>query len=112
MAVLNWELEHVGLHPRVIMQNQDSQALMALKPTDLVNLYDSCIMQTLPHRTSTFPKNIFFFLNGTVGTSLVVQWLRICISTAGGPGSIPGWGIRSHMPLLKSNKIKDPKCHN
>ena len=83
MAVLNWELEHVGLHPRVVMQDQDSQALMALKPTDLVYLYDSCIMQTLPHRTSAFSKNIFF-LNGTVGTSLVVQWLRICTSTAGG----------------------------
>ena len=60
MAVLNWELEHVGLNPRVVMQDQDSQALMALKPTDLVYLYDSCIMQTLPHRTSAFSKNIFF----------------------------------------------------
>ena len=26
------------------------------------------------------------------GTSLAVQWLRLHASTAGGTGSIPGWG--------------------
>ena len=26
------------------------------------------------------------------GTSLVVKWLGLCISTAGSPGLIPGWG--------------------
>ena len=30
------------------------------------------------------------------GTSLVVQWLRLCGSTAGDVGLIPGWG--SQMP--------------
>ena len=28
----------------------------------------------------------------TYGTSLVVQWLRLCTPNAGGPGSILGWG--------------------
>ena len=32
------------------------------------------------------------------GTSLVVQWLRLWAPNAGGPGSIPGQGTRSHMP--------------
>ena len=27
-----------------------------------------------------------------IGTSLVIQWLRLCASTAGGVGSIPGQG--------------------
>ncbi|TEA25904.1 hypothetical protein DBR06_SOUSAS5710017, partial [Sousa chinensis] len=31
------------------------------------------------------------------GTSLVVQWVRICTPNAGGPGSIPSRGTRSHM---------------
>ena len=31
------------------------------------------------------------------GTSLVTQWLRLCIPNAGGPGSIPGQGTSSHM---------------
>ena len=31
------------------------------------------------------------------GTSLVVQWLRLCAPNAGGPGSIPGLGTRSLM---------------
>ena len=41
------------------------------------------------------------------GTSLVVQWLRLHAPNAGGPGSIPGPGTRSHVPQLK-----DPACHN
>ena len=38
-------------------------------------------------------------------TSLVVQWLRRSTPNAGGPGSIPSQGTRSHMPQLK-----DPTC--
>ena len=32
------------------------------------------------------------------GTSLVVQWLRLQTLNTGGPGSIPGWKTRTHMP--------------
>ena len=32
------------------------------------------------------------------GTSLVVHWLRLCPPHAGGLGSIPDQGTRSHMP--------------
>ena len=32
---------------------------------------------------------------------LVVQWLRLCASNTGGPGSIPDQGTRSHLPQLK-----------
>ena len=35
-------------------------------------------------------------------TSLLVQWLRLHTPIAGGLGSIPGWGTRSHMAQLKS----------
>ena len=35
------------------------------------------------------------------GTSLVVQWLRLHDPNAGGLGSIPGQGTRSHMLQLK-----------
>ena len=34
-------------------------------------------------------------------TCLVVQWLRLHAPNAGGPGSIPGQGTRSHMPQLR-----------
>ena len=43
----------------------------------------------------------------TLGTSLVVQWLRLHAPNAGGLGSIPGQGTGSHMPQLK-----DPEYHN
>lgn len=33
------------------------------------------------------------------GTSLMVQWLRHCVSKAGDTGSTPGWGTRiPHAP--------------
>ncbi|TEA39739.1 hypothetical protein DBR06_SOUSAS31510006, partial [Sousa chinensis] len=31
----------------------------------------------------------------------VVHWLRLHAPSAGGPGSIPGQGTRSHMPQLR-----------
>ena len=51
-------------------------------------------------------------------TSLVIQGLSLWVPEAGGPGSIPGQGTRSHTPLLKiphtlvEIKIKDPVCHH
>ena len=41
------------------------------------------------------------------GTSLVVQWLRLCAPNAGGPGSIPGQGTGSCM-----QQLKDPACRS
>ena len=37
----------------------------------------------------------------TQETSLVVQWLRLHASNAGGLGLIPGQGIRSHIWQLR-----------
>ena len=44
------------------------------------------------HQLSKFP---------SLGTSLVVQWIRLHAPNAGGLGSIPGWGTRSRMPQLR-----------
>ena len=52
----------------------------------------------------------------TLGEILMVQWLRLHAPNAGGPGSIPGQGTRSHMPQLKilsaAMKTEDPGCCN
>ena len=32
---------------------------------------------------------------------MVIQWLRLCAPNTGGPGSIPSWETRSHMPQLR-----------
>ena len=42
------------------------------------------------------------------GTSLVAQWLRLRAPNAGGPGSIPGQGTRSHVHAA----TKEPACYN
>jgi len=39
-------------------------------------------------------------------TLLVVQWLRLCASTAGGMGSSPGWELRFHMSCDFAKKRK------
>ena len=55
------------------------------------------------------------------GTSLVAQWLRLHAPNAGGLGSIPDRGTRSHMPQLRILQaatkdsaclIEDPACGN
>ena len=40
----------------------------------------------------------------------MVQWLRLCIPSAGGLGSILGQGTKSHTRYA-SVKTKDPTCH-
>lgn len=38
-------------------------------------------------------------------TSLVVQWLRLCIPSTAGVGSVPGW-VKSWMPNRLEKKKK------
>ena len=40
------------------------------------------------------------------GTSLVVQWLKLCTSTIGGVGSIPGWEIPACLHQKKKHPTK------
>ena len=44
----------------------------------------------------------------------MVQWLRLCALSAGGPGLIPGQGARSHVLQLRVHmlQLKDPTCGN
>ena len=62
---------------------------------------------------------VLLYLNkhaNRLGTSLVVQWLRLRAPNAGGLGSIPDQGTRSCMPHLKIRhavtKIEDATCHS
>ena len=42
-----------------------------------------------------------------LGTSLVVQWVRLQASTAGGTDSIPGWGTKIPHALWQKKKKKN-----
>ena len=44
---------------------------------------------------------------GNARTSLVVHWLRLFSSTAGGKDSIPGWGTKIPHGTWSSHKIKN-----
>ena len=45
----------------------------------------------------------------SVGTSLVVQWLRFHTPSAGGPGLIPSQRTRSHVPQLRRVQMSQLK---
>ena len=45
----------------------------------------------------------------SVGTSLAVQWLGLCASTAGGTGSIPGQGTKIAHSAWRGQKKKRKK---
>ena len=38
--------------------------------------------------------NVTYLTSDVDGTSLVIQWVRLYASTAGGMGLIPGWGTK------------------
>ena len=45
------------------------------------------------------------------GTSLAVQWLRLCAPNAGGMGSIPGQGTKvRHAPQHSQKEKRKKKC--
>ena len=44
---------------------------------------------------------------GAQGSSLEVQWLALCASTAGVTGSIPGLGTKIHMSGGTAEKKKE-----
>ena len=47
--------------------------------------------------------------NPIAGTSLAVQWLRLCAPTAGGAGLIPGWCKIPHAAQCGQKKdLKNP----
>ena len=55
-------------------------------------------------------QQIFF-----LGTSLVVQWIRLHTPNAGGQGSIPGQGTRSHVHAATKSShatAEEAACRN
>ena len=58
-----------------------------------------------------FSKCFYLFKIIRHRTSLGVQWLRLHVSNAGGLGSIPGQGTRSHMLQLRVHMPKGKILH-
>ena len=55
----------------------------------------------------------YFLLVHICGTSLAVQWLRVCASNAQGGGSIPGLGIKiPHAAQCSQRKRKSTRMYS
>ena len=50
---------------------------------------------------------MIYYPFNTARTSLVVQWLRLRASTAGGMGLIPGWGSFACCAVWPNKKTKN-----
>ena len=76
----------------------------------VVSSQRQCILAPLSHK----PWEKLYQESPTSRTSLVAQWLRIHVPSAGGLSSIPGQGTRSHILQLKLLHAanKDPMCCN
>ena len=61
----------------------------------------------IPHsRVGKIQKSTYKKKKVVIGTSMVIQWLRLCASTAGGVGSIPGQGPEILLAMWRENKTK------
>ena len=66
-----------------------NQILGKYEPSNIIGVYRKCFCRLKE------------FFKDNLGTSLVVQWLRLRAPNAGGPGLIPGQGTSSHVPQLR-----------
>ena len=65
---------------------------------------ESEVGQSCPmHRIKDCTSDLY---SSTAGTSLVVQWLRLQAPNAGGLGSMPGRGTRSHVLQLRVDRLQ------
>ena len=102
-----------GLHPARFLCPWDSPnkntgvgcnfLLQGIFPTQGLNLWLLCLLYwQVGSLTLVLPGKPFLRLNHIhLGTSLVVQWLRLWVPSARGLGSVPGQRPRFHMPQLR-----------
>ena len=62
--------------------------------------------KSLPHLRTQSQTREMTLSEKVPGTSLVVQWLRLCTPNAGGLGLIHGQGTRFHIPQLRLEAAK------
>ena len=66
-------------------------------------------MGTCEHLSQSSRRALFLYLGSrrcSFGISLVAQWLRLHASSAGGVGSIPGWGTKIPHSVWHGQKKK------
>ena len=80
-----------------------------------IKITRQAIVKIIIRWTELMPKDPFPLKYWAIGTSLVAQWVRLHAPNAGGPGSIPGQGTRSHMQAMTKSShatTKEPMCRN
>ena len=82
-----------------------------INPTTSVNHFNVNGLNT-PHKKTDYyigskhkSQSYILYKKSTLGTSLVVQWVRLCISTAGGMGSNPSQGIKIPHAIWCNQKL-------
>ena len=71
-----------------------------------------CVLLQLKNKLHHLKNNLllshyFCESNLVAWDSLMVQWLRLCVSTTGGTGSSPGWEIKIPNAAVWPSKKRD-----
>ena len=104
LCLLHWHVDSLPLNH----QGNPSSTLLMYPLTSLLQclLLEFCFVINNPLNYLNCYDRFFYslqpniilgkgFKEWTLGNSLVVQWLELHASTAGGMGSVPGWGAKS-----------------
>ena len=65
-----------------------------------IDIYTLICIKWITNKNLLFKKNIY-----SLGTSLAVQWLRLCASNAGAMGLIAGQGAKIPHAVWRGQKI-------
>ena len=74
-------------------------------PIHLKSNEGACMNYELPSTLLIWCR--YKFRELSCGTSLVIQWLRLHVPNAEGPGLSPGQGTRSHMLQLRPSTARE-----
>ena len=95
---------------RTLMPHTPVGTGASLRGTNQKPLQEQC--RTCPVQSFHWQSESSSLQREDSGTSLVVQWIRVCPFNAGGLGLIPSQGTRSHRPQLRVQmlQLKSPRA--
>ena len=106
---ISWKSESLNQSQnrvRIRMEGCQDLVQRSQRPGDPLRLPPSPPSVHLATWSSTLSCTVHMQAESISGTCLVVQGLRLHAPNAGGPGSIPSQGTRSHMPQLRAHMLQ------
>ena len=88
-----------------LLQHHSSKASI-LRPSAFFIVQLSHPYMTTGKTIALTRRTFVTFIRWMTGTSLGVQWIKLCTSNVGGVGSVPGLGTKIHMQCGMARRLK------